>query len=225
MNNMGFYDVRLFYSKTGRAKYISHLDVMRAFQRTLKRTGLNVWYTEGFHPHLYLTFALPLSLGYEGLCESVDFRIMGEEVPFETVTKLIDDSFPEGFKAISCARPIMDVSEISSSNYDISFTCDNEPDKVLLMWEKCFLHSEKLIVRKKTKRGDKDIDIKPLIDVLPLRNEDGLYKTSMKLSTGQTENINPSLVFDAFFGETGLTIQDLEVVRTEIYNANGKIFK
>ena len=63
MENNGFRDLRLFYTKTGSAKYISHLDVMRAFQRAFRRSKIPVWYTEGFHPHLYLTFALPLSLG------------------------------------------------------------------------------------------------------------------------------------------------------------------
>ena len=69
-----YVDVRLFYSKTGSAKYISHLDTMRAFQRAFRRCrDLDFWYTEGFNPHLYLTFALPLSLGYESGAETVDF--------------------------------------------------------------------------------------------------------------------------------------------------------
>ena len=67
-------EARVFYTKTGRAKYISHLDVTRCFQRALQRAGLSVWYTEGFNPHSYLTFTLPLSLGYESLCESMDKR-------------------------------------------------------------------------------------------------------------------------------------------------------
>ena len=74
--------IRVLFHKTGRAIYISHLDLTRAMGRALARTQLPVWYTEGFHPHLYMTFALPLSLGVEGLCETMDFWLT-EEVPFD----------------------------------------------------------------------------------------------------------------------------------------------
>ena len=68
-------NLRVFYEKTGRAKYISHLDINRCMQRALRRAEIPVWYTEGFNPHPYTTFALPLSLGYESLCETMDLRI------------------------------------------------------------------------------------------------------------------------------------------------------
>ena len=71
-------EVRLRFSKTGRLKYISHLDINRAMSRALKRAGIPLWYTEGFNPHPYMSFSLPLSLGVESLCESVDLRIIGE---------------------------------------------------------------------------------------------------------------------------------------------------
>ena len=74
----GFYTVRAFYRKEGRIKYISHLDMNRCISRDLKRSGLPVWHTLGFNSHIYLTFALPLSLGYESLCDSFDFRLTRE---------------------------------------------------------------------------------------------------------------------------------------------------
>ena len=69
-------EVRLRFSKTGQAKYISHLDVNRVFSRALSRARINLWYTEGFNPHPYMSFSLPLSLGVESLCENVDIRIV-----------------------------------------------------------------------------------------------------------------------------------------------------
>jgi radical SAM-linked protein len=104
-----FTEIRLFYTKTGSAKYISHLDVMRAFQRALKRTKIKFWYTEGFHPHLYLNFALPLSLGYESLCESVDFRLL-EEIPPEELAKRIGAMLTVGFQVLSAGLPVMNAS-------------------------------------------------------------------------------------------------------------------
>ena len=72
-------NVRLHFSKTFEAKYISHLDLARCFSRALKKSGLDLWYTEGFNTRLYLTFALPLSLGLESLCETVDIRLINDE--------------------------------------------------------------------------------------------------------------------------------------------------
>jgi radical SAM-linked protein len=67
-----FTDIRVFFSKTGNAKYISHLDLYRSFSRAIQRSGLPVWITEGFNPHIYITFALPLALGIEGQEEAMD---------------------------------------------------------------------------------------------------------------------------------------------------------
>ena len=68
-------EVRLKFSKTGQAKYISHLDTNRVFSRAFSRAKINLWYTEGFNPRPYMSFSLPLSLGVESLCENVDIRI------------------------------------------------------------------------------------------------------------------------------------------------------
>jgi len=76
--------VRVFWKKEGRIKYISHLDINRCMARALKRSRLPVWHTLGFNPHIYTTFALPLALGYESECESVDFRLT-EQVPMQEV--------------------------------------------------------------------------------------------------------------------------------------------
>ena len=78
-------NVRVFYTKTGRARFISHLDMMRFMTRALKRSGLPVWYTEGFNRHIYTTFALPLSLGFESMCEFMDFRLLPDEFDMEEV--------------------------------------------------------------------------------------------------------------------------------------------
>ena len=83
-----FIDYRVFYSKTGRLKYISHLDVNRLMQRALKRSGLPVWYTEGFNPHIYITFALPLALGLESFYEVMDFRLTAELSEKEIIRRL-----------------------------------------------------------------------------------------------------------------------------------------
>ena len=159
MNNVtDFIDVRLFYTKTGSAKYISHLDVMRAFQRALKRSKIDFWYTEGFHPHLYLTFALPLSLGYESVAESVDFRLVSP-MPYEEVVHRINAVLPVGFKAVAAGKPKMDAKQIRFADYEISFEAEGKDvEETLAEWYRCF-DKEVVPVIKKTKSGEKEIDI------------------------------------------------------------------
>ena len=70
--------VRVWFKKMGMSRFVSHLDLMRAMTRALRRADVPLWYTEGFNPHPYITFALPLSLGMESLCESMDMRIEGD---------------------------------------------------------------------------------------------------------------------------------------------------
>ncbi len=89
--------MRAVFEKKDRAKYISHLDLNRCMQRTFKRSGLPVWYTEGFNPHIYITFALPLSLGYESSVEIMDFNMTEEVSEKETADKL-NKAMPEGLK-------------------------------------------------------------------------------------------------------------------------------
>ena len=86
-------DIRIFFTKTGMAKYISHLDLMRCMTRAVKRAQLPLWFTEGYNPHLFMTFARPLSLGQESLCESVDVRLVGEMTFKEIKTRLNADTF------------------------------------------------------------------------------------------------------------------------------------
>ena len=96
-------DVRLFFTKTGFAKYISHLDLMRCMSRAVKRAGIPLWYTEGFNPHLFMTFARPLSLGQESLCEVVDVRLVGE-MTFKDIQTRLNETLPKDITVVSKAR-------------------------------------------------------------------------------------------------------------------------
>ena len=108
--------MRVFYAKTGTAKYISHLDINRCFQRAMKRAAIPLWFTEGFNPHAYLTFPLPLALGYESLCECVDFRLVEPIEPGEIVRRL-NAVLPMGLKAVRAAPPAYKAADIALAAY------------------------------------------------------------------------------------------------------------
>lgn len=112
-------NVRVFYHKTGRAKYISHLDIMRCMQRAVVRAGLPVWYTEGFNPHIYLTFSLPLSLGYESESEVMDFRLIDDGYPLDEVTVRLNRSLPPDIRVVRTASPVNKPEGIAAAVYEI----------------------------------------------------------------------------------------------------------
>ena len=92
-------NVRLFYSKTGRLKFISHLDMTRFMSRIITRSKIPVWYTEGFNQHVYMNFALPLSLGFESVYEVVDFRLNDDGYSLDECSKQL---FAAGAGSVCC---------------------------------------------------------------------------------------------------------------------------
>ncbi len=221
-----YFDVRLFYSKTGSAKYISHLDTMRTFQRAFRRCkNLDFWYTEGFNPHLYLTFALPLSLGYESGAETVDFRL-ANHVPYREIVEKLNSVLPAGFKAYKAAKPIMNAKVIRFADYNISFTAEGiDPEEVLARWYRCFTR-ESVTVKKTTKRGTEDVDLKAgeKIKLSKLKQFEDRFCFKARLVSGVEFNINPSLVLQAFKEFCGIEPQDVEVKRVAVYNGKMEEF-
>ena len=122
--------VRLNFSKTGRAIYISHLDINRMMTRAVRRAKLPMWYTEGFNPHPYLTFALPLSLGQSSDCEYMDIRIEGD-ITDEEIMNRLNAVLPEGVKILSVSAPVYDAKEIEKALYFVKLVFkDAETSKI-----------------------------------------------------------------------------------------------
>ena len=208
MNN-----VRIFFSKTGRAIYISHLDLYRVFQRAVKRCKLPVWETQGFNPHIYITFALPLALGTEGICESLDTKLT-EDISFDEICERLNSALPRDIRVLSAAEPVYKNTDIEKSEYEIRISTD---------WDKLseFFAQEKIITEKKTKKGISEVDLKPVIEIIEMN--DGFIR--MRLPSGTQTNINANLVFEAFEKQYNIEIDTLNIKRTAVYCQNGEIFR
>ncbi len=204
-------NTRVFFSKMDRAKYISHLDLNHCIQRAMRRSKLPIWQTEGFNPHTYVAFMLPLSLGQEGVCEAMDFRLTEDVLPEEVKDKL-NSSLPPDIRIIRVAQPKYKNTDIASAEYRIESDVDVDEFKK-------FVASDSILVEKKTKRGVSTVDLKPLISELSF--DDGI---TLKLPAGNDFNINPSLLFEAYCSATGNAITRLRIVRTRIFCADGKEF-
>ena len=116
--------VRVVFSKTGRAKFISHLDLTRAMTRVVRRAAIPLWYTEGFNRHPYLTFAAPLSLGYEGLRETMDLRLE-EEMSMEELVSRLNEALPEGLTALSAAEAVAKAGDLAAAFFQTGELCIN----------------------------------------------------------------------------------------------------
>ncbi len=208
---MASVNTRIFFSKTDRAKYISHLDLYGVMQRSIKRAKLPVWYTEGYNPRMYVQFMLPLSLGQEGLREAADFRLL-EEIPHEEVTERLNNALPQDIRVVETSVPVKKNTDIASAEYEI--TADIDSAKFIN-----FTDQETIITEKKTKRGVSEIDLKPCI----LRVEAG-EKILLKLPAGNEFNINPQLVLSAYERFSSEKIKRQRIVRTRMFCADGNEF-
>lgn len=215
--------VRVFFSKTGRAKYTSHLDTMRTMTRALKRSGLPIWYTEGFNPHLYSTFALPIALGYESECESMDLRLT-RELDLGDVVKAINKSLPPGFEALRAAAPVMEPAAIAWADYRVTLRYPEGHTARAAAKLRDLLNQPVIEVQKRTKKGDKTIDIRPSVELLELEEKPEALELTLRLASGNTLNINPTLFLKAFYEFAGEEPVGVRIKRTGIYNKDMQVF-
>ena len=206
--------VRIYYNKTGKLKYISHLDINRVMLRMIRRGKINVWFTEGFHQHPYVNFALPLSLGFESESEAVDMRI-NDDMTNEEIMARLSDVAPDGMEITAVCNPIKKFSEIAYADFYIVIKgeCQKELDD--------FLSQPQIIVEKTTKKGGiKQIDLKEKIVKYSVSAENGDTALLITLPAGTQENINPNLVLAAFSDDLSIN----RVVRRAIYDSEMNIF-
>ena len=91
---------RLLFEKTGDAVYLSHLDLMRVFQRAFKRADIMIWHSQGFSPRAYVSIALPLSVGVESGCEILDFEIQDGSVDLQRLPELLNRTLPAEIRVL-----------------------------------------------------------------------------------------------------------------------------
>ena len=215
--------VRVFFSKTGRAKYTSHLDTVRTLSRAFKRSGLPVWYTQGFNPHIYMNFALPIALGYESKAESVDVRLT-REVPFDTVVEKLNHALPPGLEAIRAAAPEKTASSITWADYDVRLVYEDVSIQEVKQRFDAFWAQPVIETQKKTKKGEKTIDLKPLSQVLSAECAENVLLLKLRMASGITENVNPTLFLKAFYTWANVQPDGVKIIRTAILDEKLKDF-
>lgn len=211
-------NVRIFYRKKGRMKFVSHLDMNRFMSRIINKAKIPVWFTEGFNKHAYLNFAVPLSLGFEGLYEILDIRIVEDNCSLDDVLLALQKVSTPDIEFFKVQEAVMKMKEIGFAEFEILFDEVDDP-KANKINE--FFAKNSIICQKTTKKGGtKDIDIAPLIKNYSLCDN----KLTLVLTAGNEDNLNPSLVMLALFSYLGTEPEFYSVTRTMIYNKQMKEF-
>lgn len=215
-----FFDLRVRYRKRGSIRYISHLDMNRMMQRAIARARLPVWYTQGYNPHLYLTFALPLSLGFESECEFMDLRLVREMPEAEFISRL-GGQMPQGVELCSVRPPVHDVRDIAWCDWEVCLPAAS-PSAALEAFRE--LLDGPIEVEKKTKRGMSLTDIRPMVSDVKMRASSDALKLSLRCRAGSETNLNPTLLLSALCARTGDDARDADILRTAVLCADGTPF-
>ena len=213
---------RLLYEKTGNARWISQLDMIRLFQRAFLRAGIAIKHSEGYHPHAYVSIALPLPVGQESCCELLDFAAV-DGTPLSGIPARLNPVLPEGLRALDCFESSRKIRDLALLRAQITLEYDHgapAPEQVAALFAQ-----PALLVEKKTKNGPAQVDIRPLIRELTVQPcADGLLLQA--LLCAQNPGLNPELLAAALRTHLPACAPDLvRVMRLEVLDAAGEPFR
>ncbi len=213
---------RIKFRKFGAMKFIGHLDIMRFFQKVMRRADIPIAFTGGFSPHMIMSFANPLGVGVTSDGEYFDIEL-AEEIDMNEAIKRMSKVVVEGIEVVNMV-PISDekkrtgMSIVAAADYLSTVKYDAFPSG----WkEKAegFMAQPEINITKKTKKSEKDVNIKPMIYKFEVRG-DSVY---MQVATGSVENLKPELVMQAFARYLGLDEENISFThhRLEVYADEG----
>ena len=210
--------VRISFKKMNEASYISLLDMQRVMQRVLKRSGLPVWHTLGFNPHIYMTFACPLSLGQESQCECVDVKTEAENPDFAQWQTALNAIMPAGIEVYRVEPVKMKADAIAYACYRIRYPADAA--------EKLAQYNalDSVPVEKKSKRKVKTVELKEFFPSLDLTEEGEQVRFSICLPASQELTLNPALLTAALEATFGVPAAEASILRTHFLTAEKTLF-
>ncbi len=223
--------VRIKFRKYGPVRFIGHLDVMRFFQKAIRRAGIDVAYTTGFSPHQVMSFAAPLGVGLESNGEYMDIEIaskdalasIGDRMSCEEIVRRLNQVSVPGIEVVSAVvlpqKAGNAMASVAAASYTVRFREGRGPGFAMAPAIEDLLAEERILVTKKTKKGQREVDLKPGIYRLEWR-ENALH---IMLDASSAGNIKPSQVVAALFSLRQESLQEnvLHITREETYTNLG----
>ncbi len=200
--------MRLKFVKVGNLQYISHLDLQRTFNRVLVRSGLPIWYTKGFNPHVKLVFSTPLSVGTQSECEFLDIKL-DRALSCDIVMEKLNAELTDEMYITEAYIPDTKFADIAFCEYRYELSLENCSEALAGNIEK-LLTTSPLTLTKKTKSGEKDIDIISLINSVSAKylSDKGTIAISAILSAGSDNFLNPEMLVTAMKTKLAVLVGD-----------------
>lgn len=218
---------RLLFTKTGRARYISHLDLMRTFQRAFSRAKIPIKHTEGFNPHPFVSIALPLSVGFSSQCEILEFGLL-EGTSYEEVPERLTAAMPEGVIVHQCYAVERKLKDLCYVNYIMTFDYPEGRPQETEPAMAAMLGRESLVVKKKSnkaKSGFTEVDIIPLVRNWRIECQSDTMMVDLVIFA-QNPGLNPDLIRAAFCSEYPEYTPDFVTFhRRDVLDREGKVFR
>ena len=218
---------RILFEKKGNAIWISHLDLMRLFQRAFKRAGLPLTHTQGFNPRPSVSIALPLSVGVESSCELLDFELDGDKVANRIVRGKLNDYLVPGVRVIKVYDNMQKIKHLALLDTVVTMEYDaGVPEDALSRLRELF-GREEVLVEKKAKSGDiLDQNIIPMIKSLEIEQPDDRTVLLKARICCQNPTLNPMQLHGAVCRHLPDLAPDfVKSERIEIYDADGNVFR
>ncbi|WP_333651734.1 TIGR03936 family radical SAM-associated protein [Lacrimispora sp.] len=216
--------LRIKFSKQGPVKFVGHLDIMRYFQKAMRRADIDIKYSEGFSPHQVMSFAAPLGVGLTSNGEYMDIEV-NSMTDCQTLMDQLNGTMAEGIKVTDC-RLLDDkaknaMSLVAAADYTLTFREGKEPEDVEAFFKGLleFISQEQIFTIKKTKKGEREVDLKASIHELSVK--DGII--FMKVSAGSADNLKPELVMERYYQWRGQECPEFafHIQREEVYGNTG----
>ena len=217
--------LRLLFKKEAQASYISHLDLIRTFQRAFPRVGLEIKHTQGFHPHPIMSIVLPLSVGQSSCCELMEFEVT-QACDGSGVAEKLNEGMPMGLEVLDCYEVTRPVREMAYLDATLELESDNGVPAGTVDALKELFAREELVIQKKTKHKTMaDVDIRPMIHSLEMEEREGMVVMHVVVQA-QNPGLNPSLLVKAIETHLPEMAPDFaRVHRNEVMDAEMKKFR
>lgn len=209
--------VRIKFKKYGVMKFIGHLDIMRYFQKAMRRANIPIAFTQGYSPHMIMSFANPLGVGLTSDGEYFDIELK-ESIDSKSAVKQLNEVMVEGMEIVSFVQLPDDqktgMSIVAAADYHVMAKYTELSDELKEALAR-FIGEDHVVITKKTKKSEREVDIRPLIYQIRLEDD----KIFMQVATGSVENLKPELVMDALLEYAGMEKGSIQFSyhRIEVY--------
>ena len=202
--------------------WISHLDLMRVFQRAFRRAGLLLKHSQGFTPRAIVSIALPLSVGVESVCELLDYELVEGNATVEQ----LNEKLPAGVRVLEIVENGRKIKELTHLRASVTMTYDNGVPENAVERLNDFFEQESLIIRKHSRKGETETDILPMLCEKRIVQKSGTCVEMDVLVCAQNPSLNPQLLLNALeLYAPELAPNHSTIRRLEVYDAEGKVFR